>query len=121
MIFIAGLSIMARKDFSRATSPMLVGIPRDLEDRELDQIEEIFLDFPVRMEVLDITRTRRCKRRLFDAEIPELRLKLDQLREVRYELGLPRMTKLNRGVYQATGNRKRRQRLKRDLDHLKSR
>lgn len=100
---------------------MLVRIPRDLENRELNQIEKIFLDLAIGLEVLHVARTYRRQRRLLDAEIAQLRLKLYQFREVRNELRLAGIPELNRGEYQSARDGEGRERLKSDLDDLKCR
>ena len=108
-----GVEVVGRK------LSVLVRIPRDLENRELNQIEKIFLDLAIGLEVLHVARTYRRQRRLLDAEIAQLRLKLYQFREVRNELRLAGIPELNRGEDQSARDGEGRERLKSDLDDLK--
>jgi hypothetical protein len=38
---------------------MLVCIPRDLEDRQLNEVDKLFLNFAIRFQVRDVTGTYR--------------------------------------------------------------
>src|SRR5438045_6828752 len=72
------------------------------------------------MKVRDITGTHRGEGRIFHSDISQLRLKLDELGEVRHQLCLPRLTELKRRINESSGDRERRESLEDDLNDLKS-
>src|SRR5688500_20319009 len=98
---------------------MFVRIPRDLEQRQLNQVEEVILNFTIGGEILGVLGGR--QRRIIHPAITKLRLELDELREVRDELRLPGAPELHGSEDEAAGNREGAKRLKNDLDQLKGR
>ncbi len=120
MIFIDGLSIMRRNDgllraFPHPTDPraeivirqlaVLVRVPGDLEQRQLHEIEEVLLNVPVRVQVRDVLRVHRRELRIVDANLAQLVLQLDELREVRHQLCLAGLSELEGGEDQAGRDR----------------
>ena len=71
--------------------------------------------------MLDVSRAHRRKRRLFDPQVTKLRLQLDELREIRDELRLPRISEIDRRENQSAGDGERSERLQRYLNYLKGR
>src|SRR5512143_1451145 len=97
---------------------MLVRVPRDLEQRKLHEVEEILLNLPFRVQVLDVVLVDGRESRVLDTDLAELVLQLHQLGEVRDELRFSRLAELDRREDEPTGDGERRQRLERNLENL---
>ena len=100
------------------TLAVLVGVPRDLEQRELHEVQEVLLDVAVGGQVLDVLRNHRRQVGMIDANAAELHLQLDELREVGDRLRLARLAELDRGEDQACRDREGRKRLEGELQDL---